>query len=316
MTDAPIYLSPAFSPRPAEDLTFLRWIDGRTGFGLFWIDIVRPLLQTVKAKSLLEIGADKGTHTRLLLTYCAASDGSLIVIEPIVTEALREVVGDSRRVTLLAEKSQAALPRLEARIDAVLLEGDLNYHSVLTDLREIAELSQRQGIPFPLVFFANASWPYARRDMYYDPESLPAAARHSYARAAMTPWSPGLEPGMINYPFANAEWEGGAKNGVLTAVEEFVRDADPPLQLFLVPVNHGLGIVFSEGSRAAAFIQENLAVPPWMRLFLETLELARLNTIVSEFRRRHERQRGRGIRGKILCVVRNIGRRVIGILEK
>ena len=38
----------------------------------------------MKAKHLLEIGADKGAHTRLLLQYCDAFDANLIVIEPAV----------------------------------------------------------------------------------------------------------------------------------------------------------------------------------------------------------------------------------------
>ena len=59
-----MYLSPAFSKRTPEDLEFLRKIDGKTGFSLFWIDIVRPLLCEIKAKNLLEIGAGQGEHTR------------------------------------------------------------------------------------------------------------------------------------------------------------------------------------------------------------------------------------------------------------
>ena len=60
------YLSTAFSKRTEEELELLRKIDGTTGFSLFWIGIVRPLLCRIKAKYLLEIGADEGEHTRLL----------------------------------------------------------------------------------------------------------------------------------------------------------------------------------------------------------------------------------------------------------
>jgi hypothetical protein len=250
-----------------------------------------------------------------LLAYCEATQGRLTVIEPNVTETLRKVVGSSPQITLLAEKSQTALPRVREQIDAVLLEGDLNYATVLGDLRGIADISRRMSTPFPLVFFANASWPYARRDMYYDPDHMPEADRHRYDRSGMTPWSQGLEAGLINYPFANAEQEGGARNGVLSAVEDFVNE-NSGLRLFTFPVNHGLGIVHSESSIAAAFVQHHLAIPMRMRQFLETLELARLNTILSELRRRERMQGTSRIRRSLAHLARRLGRGIIRTLEK
>jgi hypothetical protein len=272
-------------------------------------------LEEVQATSLLEIGADRGVHTRLLLEYCEVNGGSLIVVEPNVTDALREILGNARRVSLFAEKSRTALSRIEMAVDAVLLEGDLNYHTVLSDLRAIGSLSERGGKPFPVVFFANASWPYARRDMYYDPEGMSEESRHPYARAGMTPWSAGLEAGMINHPFANAQREGGEKNGVLTAAKDFVSE-NYGLRLFTLPVNHGLGIMYSEGSVAAAFVERHLAVSVRMRQFLETLELARLNSIVSELSRRVTRQRTSRVQGSMAHLLRQLGRRIIRILER
>jgi hypothetical protein len=263
----------------------------------------------------LEIGAFEGEHTQLLLDHCESVDGTMIVIEPTVRPPLRRIVEKSKRVSLLAETSHAALPHLDAPVDAVLLEGDLNYHTVYVDLKGIGRLSDRMSTHFPLVIFASASWPYARRDMYYSPESLPFGTSHDYARKGLTPWSAGLEDGMINYPFANATMEGGPKNGVLTAVEDFVRETRPPLSLFSLPMNHGLGIIFSEKSPVAQFIQENLTVSPRMRLFLETLELARLNTIVMGLRARRGGQFRSGARAWIARRVRRFGRRLMAKLE-
>src|SRR5213083_1904168 len=51
MTDNSYHdLSPAFSPRTAADVDFLRGIDGTTGFRLFWIDVVKPLLAAIGAR--------------------------------------------------------------------------------------------------------------------------------------------------------------------------------------------------------------------------------------------------------------------------
>jgi hypothetical protein len=274
-----IYLSPAFRKRPEADLQFLRGIDGTTGFSLFWIDIVRPLLVEIKTRSLLEIGADQGAHSRLLLEYCNLFEANLTVIEPAVSPSLQAIVNKSPRVRLYAKKSQEAIPLISSPIDVVLLEGDLNYSAVLGDLNALHKLSRKNNFPFPVVF-ARTSWPYARRDMYYDPDNMPEAERREYARRGMTPWSRALQENMINSLYANAETEGGPKNGVLTAMEDFISTCDTSLRLFSLPVNHGLGIIYSTGSVADKFISDNLSISPLFGDFLETMEIARINNII------------------------------------
>ncbi len=311
----PSYLSPAFSSRTLQEREFLREVHDGMGFSIFWLDIVRPLLGEAKARTVLEIGAYEGEHTRWLLRYCEAVQGQLIVVEPEVRSPLRKLVEGAGRVSLMPEISEMALSRISTPVDAVLLEGDLNYHTVLGDLHGIQELSRRMGPRFPLVFFANAGWPYARRDMYYDPQRMPAEGRHEYARMGMTPWLERLEPGMINYPFANAAVEGGPRNGVLTAAEDFVAGAGEKLRLFVIPVNHGLGIICLAGSREEAFVQANLVPPPALARFLETWELARLNTIVSGLRARRDRDRRSGPQAWVARQVRRIGRRLMARME-
>ena len=310
-----MYLSSAFTERAAEELEFLGEVHDRMGFSLSWVDIVRPLLDETRARTLLEIGAYEGEHTRWLLRYCEAVDGQLIVVEPDVRSPLLRLVEASGRVRIMAEISRTALPKISTPVDSVLLEGDLNYETVLEDLRDIQGLSRRLSTRLPLVVFPNAGWPYARRDMYYDPARLPSSARHEYARMGMSPWSRTLEPGMINHPFANATVEGGPRNGVLTAAEDFVARADGKLRLFALPVNHGLGIIYLAGSREETFILANLVPPPALARFLETWELARLNTIVSGLRARRDRELRSGPRAWIARQVRRIGRRLIARIE-
>lgn len=165
-------LSRAFSTRDAADVDFLRSIDGTTGFRLFWIDVVRPLLVYIGARHVVEIGADQGDETRELRDYCAAWDGHLTVIEPKVTDALRTVIAGAPCVRLCEERGETALARLACGIDAVLLEGDLNYATVHADLVAIGRIAKRTCTPFPLVFVKGTSWPYGRRDMYYAPAAL------------------------------------------------------------------------------------------------------------------------------------------------
>ena len=307
------YLSPAFAKRTREEIGFVRSVDGATGFSLFWIDIVKPLLCKVKAERLLEIGADQGDQTRHLLQYCEAVRGSLIVIEPFPTPALREIVGASRRVRLVVDKSHRALPGIDTPVDAVLLEGDLNYYAVHGDLVGIERLSRSTNRPLPLIF-VRTGWPYARRDMYYDPDDMPPEGKHGYHTSGITPWSADLEAVMINSPFANAVHEGGKRNGILTAVEDFVRESSYPLGLFSLPLNHGLGIVYTRGSAAESFIEDNFVPPPGLNRLLETVELARLNDIIGRLRAKRDRSSGRsGIRR---LIDRGLGRAFLGIIRR
>ncbi len=120
-----MYLSPAFSPRDPGELEFLRSVNPKTGFSLFWIDIVRPLLEHCGARHLVEVGAGEGEHTSLLLEYCEGVDGSLVVIEPEVRRSLRRRLERSSRGQLIAARSHDGLPQISGAVDAVLLEGDL-----------------------------------------------------------------------------------------------------------------------------------------------------------------------------------------------
>jgi hypothetical protein len=289
MTSA--YLSSAFQPRSAEELDFLKTIDAVSGFSLFWLDVVQPLLRHLGARHLLEIGADLGNHTRLLIRYCDSTNGTLTVVEPFVKPQLMDIIGRSRNTNLLQAKSREALPRLEGPVDAVLLEGDLNYHTVHGDLSNIADMAERCRMPFPIVFLRATGWPYARRDMYYVPEGLPKEALHSFGHVGMTPWSSGLVAGMINQPFANAEQEGGAQNGVLTAAEDFVREASPPLRILTLAIHNGLSILYPEGSAADWFVREQVGSSPLLFRLLETVEVARLNSIIRHLQSLQEERR-------------------------
>ncbi len=316
-----IYLSPAFSKRSDEDLHLLKNLDGRSGFCLFWLDIVSPLLCQIQGKNLLEIGADEGENTRLLSMYCETFGATLTVIDPILKPSLQQVVSSSGKIEMIVGKSHDVLPALDRPIDAVFLEGDLNYYTIYGDLAATKNLADRQNIAFPTVFVRSASWPYARRDMYYDPGNLPKDAKHDYEKSGMTPWSSQLREMMINYPFENAKYEGGPKNGVWTAVEDFVADSSLPLKLFSLPSNNGLGVMYLENSKAEQFINQNFIIPKSIRLFLETCEIARLNEInrgqQNKLQKRQTRERKKSdIRYITAGALRKLGKKVLKRIEK
>jgi hypothetical protein len=209
----------------------------------FWPHITRPLLEAHDCKVLVEIGAQYGEHTRLLAAFCKERGGKLVVVDPTPEFEHQPWVPEVQEVfTLHKEKSLQALPRLEG-YDAVFIDGDHNWYTVFHELKAIENTAKRSG-RFPLVFLHDTEWPYARRDLYYHPEDIPEAFRKPYANKGVFPGSPSLrEKEGINQCQNNALEEGGERNGVLTAVQDFLKETSAPVSVMHVPGMHGLSII-------------------------------------------------------------------------
>ncbi len=205
----------------------------------FFDSSIRPLLEATQPRVIVEVGCEDGLHTTRLLAYALQHDAHLHVVDPrpsFLVEPLRRDYG--RHVTFHLTISHEALPAIDPP-DAVLLDGDHNWYSVIQELR----LLDRRCKAWPLTFLHDIEWPYGRRDLYYAPERIPDDQRQPWARSGIVRGKSELSPRGINAVFANAKHEGGPRNGVLTAVEDFIEETKRDLALFIAPGNEGLGIV-------------------------------------------------------------------------
>ncbi|WP_195576039.1 class I SAM-dependent methyltransferase [Paenibacillus sp. 1001270B_150601_E10] len=209
----------------------------------FWNDIIHPILQAIKPHSIIEIGCAQGYNTMHLLELAHSLRGKLTVIDPspqFDTEQVQQVYGST--IEILRDYSLNRLPHI-AQADVVLVDGDHNWYTVYHELKFIERMER-----FPVVFLHDTEWPYARRDMYYFPESVPAEFRQPNERKGMLPGVNELVAGGHNESVWNAAHEYGPRNGVLTAVEDFLRESPRPLRLHHVPKQHGLSIIASNVS--------------------------------------------------------------------
>ena len=214
----------------------------------FWSKVIRPILGAARPDVVVEIGAKGGEHTRSLARYCRSHAATLHVIDPAPRFEPSEF-GDW--VVFHKGLSLDVLPDL-GPVDVALIDGDHNWYTVNNELRLLQRAARSAGRPTPLVICHDACWPYGRRDMYHDPEAIPAEYRHPWERAGVVPGSSALAPeGGLNAGLANAREEGGPRNGVMTAIEDFVATANQPLEVTMLPVLHGLAIV-APGSRVDA----------------------------------------------------------------
>ena len=215
----------------------------------FWKNYTAPLIETLKPGRLMEIGAEFGWNTRHILEYCQNNGSHLDVIDTVPLPSLLDTLaqyGDAE-ATLHTNKSVDVIDKIPP-VDFVLLDGDHNWRSVYTELNMIFSAADRGGARPPVVIAHDCAWPYARRDMYYSPDDWVETERKPYAYRAIYPGEAELCDKGLNARFANALVEGGAENGVLTAIEDFVKSRGE-VTLKVLPFHNGLGILIPESRR-------------------------------------------------------------------
>jgi hypothetical protein len=242
-------------------------------------EVVFAALQAAGARSVAEIGAENGLFTEQLLAWAERTGATqVIAIDPAPQDRLLDLAEARPELELLIGTSHTVLPRLDLP-DAVIIDGDHNYFTVSEELRLIGE--RASGADLPLLLLHDIGWPLGRRDSYHAPERIPAEHRQPLAAEAfLVPGDPGVAETGLYYE-CTAATEGGPRNGVLTAVEDFIA-ADPELRLAILPPFFGLGFVWHPDAPWADAVERTLA--PWDRNpMLERVEAKRIDHLVSEF---------------------------------
>lgn len=209
-------------------------------------EIIFTSFRIADVRKVMEIGSEAGLFTRQLVEWVERRGGSLFCVEPSPTKDVLELVGASPSVRLLQETSHDALAHAEP-VDAYLVDGDHNYFTVTGELEGI-ERAARRADRAVIVFLQDVDWPCGRRDFYYAPERLPAEAVHPHTfDLGVVPGSD--EPVVGGFRgdghFACALHQGGPRNGVRTALEDFLA-GHPGWVVRHVPCVFGLCVVFPE----------------------------------------------------------------------
>ena len=206
----------------------------------FW-PLLEPVLGALEPRRVCEIGIADGAFFRPLIAWSAAHGCGYVGIDP--APAAGEELFAGADATLIRGRSLDVLPDA-APCDAYFIDGDHNYYTVRAELDAIA-----RAAPAALVCLHDVAWPWARRDMYHAPGAIPEAERHAYsAELGVVPESEQLVDGGLREPesYVIACRAGGPRNGVLTAVEDFLaaaRDAGA-WQCVLVPAAYGLAVLW------------------------------------------------------------------------
>ncbi len=208
-----------------------------------WNAIVEPALIAVDAVRVVEIGAWRGDTTVRLLELLGP-ESELHVIDPgPMFDPKEHADRFPGRYVFHRDISHNVLPTLSPA-DAVLIDGDHNWFTVYHELRLLRAAARGSGSPMPLVIMHDVGWPYGRRDLYYAPERIPKEFRQPHEKRGIVPGQRELaQQGGLNQHLENAVEEGGPRNGVMTALEDFVKVHDRPIRHIVLPMYYGLALV-------------------------------------------------------------------------
>lgn len=208
-------------------------------------DIIQTILDLSESKNIVEIGVEYGTHTKNLLEKAALNQGKLYCIDPNPKAEFLECFQENKHAHFLKGKSLDVMNTIDDA-DAWLIDGDHNWYTVFNELQNIKLLSKKNKKPL-LIFLHDVAWPFSRRDLYYDPKSIPELYRNDYdlRKGVHIDHDHLIEGGFRGEgSFFWAKQCGGKKNGVLTAVEDFLKE-NLDLYFAMIPAIFGLGIIFS-----------------------------------------------------------------------
>jgi hypothetical protein len=248
-------------------------------------DIIVEALDLAGAREVVEIGAEYGGMTAILAARADSDGGSLVTIDPQPKPEFRQWLHTQPRVRHIGKPSLEALPSVPAA-DAWLIDGDHNWYTVYNELKSIEGICRLADKPM-FAILHDVEWPSGRRDMYYAPAAIPAEFRHPHSfDSGVWPGHGPLVPGRGFRGAGHFAWalhEGGPRNGVLTAVEDFIEDAAADGRHYAyaqVPAVFGLGIIIPAEAPWCEKVAEFL-LPYHENSLLRSLEQNRLTNYLT-----------------------------------
>lgn len=232
-------------------------------------EIFRTLLDECAPNTIVEVGSEYAGSTRVLAGYAKDNNIQLIVVDPTPKVSLNAVLPEFHDAyRFVPQKSVDALPNLSA--DIFFLDGDHNYWTVRSELQAIYAEN-----PDAWTILHDVGNPCSRRDQYYAPNEIPADHRHQYSYD----YGIDLKTNKLQYrsgfwgagEFAIAVESGTPRNGVLTAVEDFISQRNK-LYYSSIPLIFGLGIIVPQ--HKAEYIDRIFA--PFQGCLCDELERNRL----------------------------------------
>ena len=216
-------------------------------------EIFAVIYRTRDIHTVIEVGVESGMASALHLELGASA---VYGVDPYPDGDVRARFAAMNGLDLVERASPEGLDELPIG-DLYVVDGDHNYSVVY---REISWILAHA--PNAVVVTHDVLWPWARRDLYYEPSPLGADDRHDPTDDGPTVWHDEVTPaGFVGAStFMAASHAGGERNGVLTAIEDGLSSTDEDWEFEIVPAVFGLGILFRTGDAQSDAMSRALAV--------------------------------------------------------
>lgn len=189
-------------------------------------NIIPIILNRFNVKNIVISGISDKKTINYVLDYCKDNNSSYVAIDS-QKNSLDEVICD---FTL------NVLPNFRD-YDAIFLNDDPNWYTVFNELNII----KNNNNEFPLVFIGHNVFPHKRRDSYINPDIIPKEFLNDYAKELF------YNDVKIDDDFFHAVDEKTSKNGVLTAIEDFI-SKNSSIGIMDFKFLNGITILYSKNS--------------------------------------------------------------------
>lgn len=242
----------------------------------FWHSVIRPIIEKLKVNYIVEIGSGTGVNTRNILEYCKDFNAHLTTIDYNPNFDVNEFKSEyGNEFEIYMELSFNRLPLLK-NYEAILIDGDHNWYTVYKELKIIEKSFKNKK--FPIIFLHDVGWPYARRDLYYNPENIPKTYRQPYKKLGLDPETLHLKgKGGLNPFLNNSINSNNPRNGVLTAVEDFIDESNLEFSFYRIEAFNGLGILYPKNYKIDNIVKKVIKDSDLMNI----LEKERLKLIIA-----------------------------------
>ena len=212
-------------------------------FNFFDLNIIPTFLSRFNVDKILAIGLSNKEIINLILDYCSENSTSLTTIDSRIdilefkTDENKEFL---ENITYHKDCSLNILPTLMS-FDAVFINGDPNWYTVYNELN----LIKKTNTSFPLVFICNNKYPHKRRDSYLNPENIPEEFKNECCNDLPVNYEEDgeIKQTLIKDGFCHAILDDTPKNGVLTAIEDFLEE-NKSLKLMEINPLEGVTLIY------------------------------------------------------------------------
>lgn len=201
--------------------------------------VIERILAGLSVRRIVEVGVFQGELSVYILDLARRANAAADFIDIAFKQEVRARIAQAAGDTPVRFHECASVDALGAidPVDLVFLDGDHNYETVE---RELALLAAAPGKRVLLMH--DVGWPCGRRDVAYDPRRM--ADPGNYMVGELTPFSADILS-EFGLPFPGAKlWEGGPRNGVLTAIEDFRAARGERWRYWSIPLFFGLGVLW------------------------------------------------------------------------